>query len=421
MSMPMPVPAVPTEPPTANGVPEAPPPHPIIGRAPPAMGVNLRTLLEEMVTLGASDLHIVAGESPKLRIDGEITSARTGGVLGPKETLQLAYSVLTENQKKRFEQEDELDFSFGIQSLARFRGNCFRQRGCVSMVIRQIPFSIKTFQDLGLPASIAKMAEKPRGLVLVTGPTGSGKSTTLAAMIDKINRERKGHIITVEDPIEFIHKHQGCLINQREVGTDTKSFANALKYALREDPDVILIGEMRDLETIQAALTIAETGHLAFATLHTNSAAEAINRIIDVFPSHQQSQVRAQLAFVLEGIITQTLVPRATGRGRAMAAEVLVVTPAIRALIRDDKVHQIYSSMQSGKKFGMQTLNDALYALYMNREVAAEECLRVSGDPVEFQRMIGQLDPMDDSNGTKQAGGKPTATRGPMSGSPAKR
>jgi len=258
-------------------------------------------------------------------------------------------------------------------------------------------------------------------IAIVTGTTGSGKSTTLAAMIDKINRERKGHIITVEDPIEFIHKHQGCIINQREIGSDTKSFANALKYALREDPDVILIGEMRDLETIAAALTIAETGHLAFATLHTNSAAEAINRIIDVFPSHQQSQVRAQLAFVLEGIVTQTLLPKAQGKGRVMAAEILVVTPAIRALIRDDKVHQIYSSMQSGKKFGMQTLNDALYALYMNREVAADECLRVSGDPVEFQRMIGQLDPTDDSNGTKQAGGKPTATRGPVSGSPAKR
>src|SRR5215203_3173635 len=334
MSMPM---TVPMEAPKAPAAPEAPPPHPIIGRAPPAVGLNLRSLLEEMVSSGASDLHIVAGEFPKLRIDGDIVNARTGGMLGPKDTLQLAYSVLTETQKKRFEMEDELDFSFGIASLARFRGNCFKQRGCVSMVIRQIPFSIKTFQDLGLPAAISKMADKPRGLVLVTGPTGSGKSTTLAAMIDKINRERKGHIITVEDPIEFIHRHQNCIVNQREVGTDTKSFANALKYALREDPDTILIGEMRDLETIQAALTIAETGHLAFATLHTNSAAEAINRIIDVFPSHQQSQVRAQLAFVLEGIVTQTLVPRASGRGRAMAAEVLVVTPAIRSLIRDDK------------------------------------------------------------------------------------
>jgi twitching motility protein PilT len=373
----------------------------------PATGtsVNLRALLEEMIERDASDLHITAGERAKLRVDGDITNSGMEYVLTPKDTLQLAYSVLTENQKKRFEMEDELDFSFGIQNLARFRGNCFKQRGCVSLVIRQIPFNIRTFGDLGLPAVIAKMAEKPRGLVLVTGPTGSGKSTTLAAMIDKINRERKGHIITVEDPIEFIHRHQGCIVNQREVGTDTKSFANALKYALREDPDTILIGEMRDLETIQAALTIAETGHLAFATLHTNSAAEAINRIIDVFPSHQQSQVRAQLAFVLEGIITQTLLPKAKGRGRAMAAEILVVTPAIRALIRDDKVHQIYSLMQSGKKYGMQTLNDALYQLYMSREVADEECLRVSGDPNEFLRMIGRM-PVDDGNNANN-GDKP--------------
>ncbi len=394
--------AVPPDAPKGPTPAEVPPPHPIIGRAPHAMGLNLRCLLEEMVTVGASDLHIVAGESPKLRIDGDIVSSHTGGILGPKDTLQLAYSVLTENQKKRFEREDELDFSFGIASLARFRGNCFRQRGCVSMVIRQIPFSIRTFHDLGLPPAIAKIAEKPRGLVLVTGPTGSGKSTTLAALIDKINRERKGHIITVEDPIEFIHKHQGCLINQREVGTDTKSFANALKYALREDPDVILVGEMRDLETIQAALTIAETGHLAFATLHTNSAAEAINRIIDVFPAHQQSQVRAQLAFVLEGIVTQTLVPKAGGRGRAMAAEVLVVTPAIRALIRDDKVHQIYSSMQSGKKFGMQTLNDALYALYMGKEITQEDALKVTSLPDEFLRMIGK-EPVPDEKAPPSA------------------
>ena len=386
---------------------------------PKPQGLNLRSLLEEMVSRNASDLHIVAGERPKLRIDGDITNASHDLELAPKDTLQIAYSVLTEQQKKRFELEDELDFSFGIQNLARFRGNVFKQRGCVSMVVRQIPFAIKTFDQLGLPGSIAKMAEKPRGLVLVTGPTGSGKSTTLAAMIDKINRERKGHIITVEDPIEFIHKHQSCIINQREIGSDTKSFANALKYALREDPDIILVGEMRDLETIAATLTIAETGHLAFATLHTNSAAEAINRIIDVFPSHQQSQVRAQLAFVLEGIVTQTLLPKAQGKGRVMAAEILVVTPAIRALIRDDKVHQIYSSMQAGKKWGMQTLNDALYALYMNREVTADECLRVTGDPTEFQRMIGQLDPSDDSG--KSTAGKPAATRGAAPGSPVKR
>jgi twitching motility protein PilT len=309
--------------------------------------------------------------------------------LSPKDTLQLAYSVLTENQKKRFETEDELDFSFGIQNLARFRGNCFKQRGCVSMVIRMIPFNVRTFQELGLPPIISKLAERPRGLILVTGPTGSGKSTTLAAIIDKINKERKGHIITVEDPIEFIHRHQSCIVNQREIGTDTKSFATALKYALREDPDTILIGEMRDLETIAAALTIAETGHLALATLHTNSAAESINRIIDVFPSNQQSQVRAQLAFVLEGVITQTLLPKARGRGRVMAAEIMVVTPAIRALIRDDKIHQIYSSMQSGKKHGMQTMNDALYQLYTAHDVTQEECERVSHDPKEFLRMIG--------------------------------
>src|SRR5690606_12493201 len=279
------------------------------------MSLNLRTLLEEMLARDASDLHLSAGERPKFRIDGEITDSSVDHVLSPKDSLTLAYSVLTESQKKRFEQEDELDFSFGIQNLARFRGNACKQRGCVSMVVRMIPFSVRTFEDLRLPPVVAKLAERPRGLVLVTGPTGSGKSTTLAAMIDKINRERRGHIITVEDPIEFIHKHQQCIVNQREVGTDTPSFASALKYPLREDPDVILVGEMRDLETIAAALTIAETGHLALATLHTNSAPEAINRIIDVFPSTQQAQVRAQLAFVLEGIVTQVLLPKASGKG----------------------------------------------------------------------------------------------------------
>jgi len=352
-------------------------------------GVNLKALLEEMIEKGASDLHITAGERPKLRVDGDIESSRIEYVLQPKDTMQIAYSVLTENQKKRFEMEDELDFSFGIQNLARFRGNCFKQRGCVAMVIRQIPFNIKSFEDLKLPKVIADLSDRPRGLILVTGPTGSGKSTTLAAMIDRINKGLKGHIITIEDPIEFIHKHQGCIVNQREVGADTKSFGTALKYALRQDPDVVLVGEMRDLETIAAGITIAETGHLAFATLHTNSAAEAINRIIDVFPSHQQSQVRAQLAFSLEGIITQTLLPKAKGKGRAMAAEILVCTPAIRALIRDDKIHQIYSMMQSGKKWGMQTMNDALYLLYMSREVAWEEVVKASSDPIELAKMCG--------------------------------
>jgi twitching motility protein PilT len=369
------------------------------------MSFNLRALLEEMIQKEASDLHITTGERPKLRVDGDIADSSVTEVMTPKDTLHLAYSVLTENQKKRFETEDELDFSFGIQNLARFRGNVFKQRGCVSMAIRMIPFNVRTFQELGLPPILAKLAERPRGLILVTGPTGSGKSTTLAAIIDKINKERKGHIITVEDPIEFIHRHQSCIVNQREIGTDTKSFANALKYALREDPDVILVGEMRDLETIAAALTIAETGHLALATLHTNSAAESINRIIDVFPSNQQSQVRAQLAFVLEGVITQTLLPKARGRGRAMASEIMVATPAIRALIRDDKIHQIYSAMQSGKKHGMQTMNDSLFQLYTNREVVQEECERVSHDPKEFLRMIG-VTPMEDQEmGTANGSG----------------
>jgi twitching motility protein PilT len=379
------------------------------------MSVNLRALLEEVIEREASDLHITAGECPKLRIDGDITNSTTTYVMSPKDTLQLAYSVLTENQKKRFETEDELDFSFGIQNLARFRGNCFKQRGCVGMVIRMIPFSLKTFSDLGLPPILGKLAEKPRGLVLVTGPTGSGKSTTLAAMVDHINSSRCVHVMTIEDPIEFIHRHQSCIVNQREVGTDTKSFATALKYALREDPDVILVGEMRDLDTIGAALTIAETGHLALATLHTNSAAESINRIIDVFPSNQQQQVRAQLAFVLEGVVTQVLLPKAKGRGRAMACEIMVATPAIRALIRDDKVHQIQSALQSGKKHGMQTMNDALYQLYMSREVERDECLRVSGDPNEFLRMIGEKPLEEQEMGSMSSmdskGGKPALRR----------
>jgi twitching motility protein PilT len=329
-----------------------------------------------------------------MRIDGEMEDSTLDYILQPKDTLQVAYSVLTENQKKRFEMEDELDFSFGITGLARFRGNCFKQRGCVAMVIRQIPFKIKTFEQLNLPKILADLSDRPRGLVLVTGPTGSGKSTTLAAMLDRINKTVKGHMLTIEDPIEFIHTHQGCIVNQREIGTDTKSFSSSLKYALRQDPDVVLIGEMRDLETISSGITIAETGHLAFATLHTNSAAESINRIIDVFPSHQQSQVRAQLAFCLEGIVTQTLLPK-IGGGRAMAAEILVMTGAIRALIRDDKIHQIYSSMQAGKKFGMQTMNDALYQLYVTKQVTADDCLRASSDQGELMRMMG-MTPTED-------------------------
>jgi len=361
--------------------------------APPQQELSLRILLQEIVQRGASDLHITVGDKAKLRVDGDLVDSNINYVLAPKDTLALAYSILTENQKKRFETEDELDFSFGVQNLSRFRGNVYKQRGCVAIAIRQIPYEIHTLEKLNLPPVINKLAERPRGMVLITGPTGSGKSTTLAAMVDKVNRERKGHIITVEDPIEFIHRHKNCVVNQREVGADTKSFATALKYALRQDPDTILIGEMRDLETISAALTIAETGHLVLATLHTNSAAESVNRVIDAFPSHQQGQVRAQLAFVLEGVITQTLIPKAKGRGRVVAAEVMICTPAVRAVIRDDKIHQIYSLMQAGKKHGMQTMNDALQLLYMKGDVTLEEALKRSGDPAELLRAVGEPAP----------------------------
>ncbi len=357
--------------------------------------ISLSELLRKLSELGGSDLHITTGSPPQVRVDGHLRPLESYRVLTSADTKQLAYSVLTDAQKHRFEENLELDFSFGVKGLSRFRANLFNQRGAVGAVFRAIPYEIKAFEDLGLPAVVKELCSKPRGLILVTGPTGSGKSTTLAAMIDKINRDRHEHILTIEDPIEFLHNHKGCLINQREVNADTHGFAAALRTALRQDPDVVLVGEMRDLETIHAGITIAETGHLAFATLHTNSAAEAINRIIDVFPSHQQSQVRAQLAFCLEGIVTQTLLPKVRGRGRVMACEIMVATPAIRALIRDDKIHQIYSLMQSGKKYGMQTLNDALYQLYMSREVTDEECLRVSGDPNEFLRMIGRM-PLDD-------------------------
>jgi twitching motility protein PilT len=355
--------------------------------------INLRALLQEMIQRGASDLHVTAGNPAMIRVDGDLVKSRVGQALTPKDTLTLAYSILTENQKKRFEVEDELDFSFGVQNLSRFRGNVYKQRGCVAMAIRQIPYEIVPLAKLGMPPILDKLAELPRGLVLVTGPTGSGKSTTLAAMVDKVNRERKGHIITIEDPIEFIHRHQNCIINQREVGADTQSFTSALKYALRQDPDIVLIGEMRDLETIGAAVSIAETGHLVFATLHTNSAAESINRIVDAFPAHQQSQIRSQLAFVLAGVITQTLVPKAKGKGRVCAVEVMVCTPAISAVIRDDKIHQIYSLMQAGKKHGMQTMNDSLQMLYMKGEVTLEEALKRSGDQNELLRAVGESVP----------------------------
>ncbi|HEU4384977.1 MAG TPA: type IV pilus twitching motility protein PilT [Anaeromyxobacteraceae bacterium] len=349
---------------------------------------NLHQLLKAMVEKGASDLHITTGSPPQLRIDGKLVPLKTAP-LTPVETKQLCYSILTDAQKHKFEEESELDLSFGVKALSRFRANVFLQRGAVAGAFRTIPFKILTFQELGLPPIVAELAKKPRGLVLVTGPTGSGKSTTLASIIDKINTERHEHIITIEDPIEYLHPHKNCVINQREVGSDTQSFKRALKYILRQDPDVVLVGEMRDLETIESALVISETGHLAFATLHTNSCVQTINRILDVFPPYQQPQVRAQLSFVLEGVLTQNLISRAGGPGRVLAVEVMVPNPAIRNLIREDKVHQIYSQMQVGQsKFGMQTFNQSLAALYLKRLITMDEALGRSSDPEELRNIL---------------------------------
>ncbi len=356
------------------------------------MDVTLSDLLKKMLEMGGSDLHITTNSPPQIRVHGKLNPMDMPQ-LTPAETKQLAYSVLTDAQKHRFEENLELDFSFGMKGLARFRGNIFNQRGATAAVFRVIPFEIRSFSQLSLPAIVSKLCDKPRGLILVTGPTGSGKSTTLAAMIDKINTERHEHIITIEDPIEFVHQNKNCLVNQREVHSDTKSFTDALRASLREDPDVVLIGEMRDLETIEAALRIAETGHLTFGTLHTNSAVSTINRVIDVFPSHQQSQIRAQLSLVLEGILCQSLLAKVGGQGRAMAMEVLVPNPAIRNLIREDKVHQIYSSMQSGQdKFGMQTFNQSLASLYFQKQITLEAATTRSSMPDELVEMINRGD-----------------------------
>ena len=354
------------------------------------MNFTLSDLLKKMLEMGGSDLHITTNSPPQIRVHGHLTPLDLPP-LQPAETKQLAYSVLTDAQKHRFEENLELDFSFGLKGLARFRGNVFNQRGATAAVFRVIPFEIRSFLQLNLPPVIAKLCEKPRGLILVTGPTGSGKSTTLAAMLDKINSERHDHIITIEDPIEFVHQNKNCLVNQREVHSDTKSFSMALRAALREDPDVVLIGEMRDLETIESALRIAETGHLTFGTLHTNSAASTINRVIDVFPAHQQSQIRAQLSLVLEGVICQSLLPRIGGQGRVCAMEILIPNPAVRNLIREDKIHQIYSAMQSGQdKFGMQTFNQSLASLYFNRQISLETAMLRSSLPDELQDMINR-------------------------------
>jgi twitching motility protein PilT len=355
---------------------------------------NLHQLLKVMIEKGSTDLHITTGSPPQLRIDGRLVPLKSPPLTAP-ETKQLCYSILTDSQKHRFEENSELDLSFGVKGLSRFRANIFMQRGAVAGAFRTIPFKIMSFQELGLPAIVESLTHKPRGLVLVTGPTGSGKTTTLAAVLDRINSERHEHIVTVEDPIEYLHPHKNCIVNQREVESDTKSFKTALKYILRQDPDVVLIGEMRDLETIESALVVSETGHLVFATLHTNSCVQTINRVIDVFPSYQQPQVRAQLSFVLEGVLCQNLIPKASGHGRVLSLEIMVPNPAIRNLIREDKIHQVYSVMQVGQeKFGMQTMNQSLATLYQKRLITLEDCMGRSSDPEELRTILEKGGPL---------------------------
>ena len=353
--------------------------------------LTLTELLQRMTEMRGSDLHITLNSPPQIRVDGEMHSLTEFEPMNAADTKSLAYSVLTDAQKHRFEEDLELDFSFGVKGLSRFRANLFNQKGAVAAVFRAIPYEIKSFENLNLPKIVSQLCERPRGLILVTGPTGSGKSTTLAAMLDKINRDRHDHILTIEDPIEFLHPHRNCLVNQREVKADTHSFTSALRSALRQDPDVVLIGEMRDLETIEAALRIAETGHMTFGTLHTNSAAATINRVIDVFPAYQQSQIRAQLSLVLEGVMCQTLLPKASGSGRVMALEILIPNAAIRNLIREDKIHQVYSMMQTGQeKYGMQTLNQSLATLYFQKHITLEAAIQRSAHPEELQDLINR-------------------------------
>lgn len=377
--------------------------------------VTLPDLLRKMTDLGGSDLHLSTNSSPQVRVHGHLAPLPGFNSLTPSDTKRLAYSVLTDAQKHRFEENLELDFSFGLKGMSRFRANLFNQKGAVGAVFRAIPYEIKTFDALGLPSVVADMCKKPRGLILVTGPTGSGKSTTLASMVDKINIERHDHILTIEDPIEFLHNHKNCVVNQREVAADTHSFGAALRTALRQDPDVVLVGEMRDLETIEMALRIAETGHLTFATLHTNSAYSTINRIIDVFPAGQQSQIRTQLSLVLEGILCQALLPKATGDGRVMALEILVPNAAIRNLVREDKIHQIYSMMQTGQdKFGMQTFNQSLATLHHKRLITLDVAMARSSNADELKELIERGSGLNEAYG---GGNVRPATR-PAPGSP---
>ena len=353
------------------------------------LNYTLPMLLRKMVEKGASDMHITVGRPPCLRIDGSVVPLNLPELEGPH-TKELCYSILKEEQTVKFEQSNELDFSFGIPRLSRFRANYFIQKGFVAAAYRTIPFKILSFEELGLPAVVGALADKPSGLVLVTGPTGSGKSTTLASIIDKINTEQRCHIVTIEDPIEYVHGHKLSVVNQREIGVDTEGFKVALKYILRQDPDVVLVGEMRDLETIEAALTISETGHLVFATLHTNSAVSTINRVIDVFPPHQQQQIRTKLSFVLQAVVSQQLIPKATGSGRVAGLEIMIPNTAIRNLIRENKLEQVYGQMQIGQgKHGMQTLNQHLFALVQKNVITREEAVLRS---VELEELVNMLD-----------------------------
>jgi twitching motility protein PilT len=364
-------------------------PSPAVEQPKVSSPLSIQSFLEYVVQRGATDLHISSESPPLMRIDGQLTPLPVPP-LSANEAKNLCYSLLTDSQRHRFEEENELDFSFGIRGLSRFRGNLFLQKGAVGGAFRLIPYEVRGLADLGLPPVVADLTKLPRGLVLVTGPTGSGKSTTLASMIDKINRERHEHIVTIEDPIEFVHEHRKCLVNQREVYADTHGFSEALRHVLRQDPDIVLIGEMRDLETVASALTVAETGHLVLSSLHTNSAVQTINRIIDIFPSDQQPQIRAQLSLILQGVVSQQLIPRLDGRGRVLAVEVMIPNAAIRNLIREQKVHQIYSQLQVGQlKFGMQTMSQSLVDLYQRRLISYDEAIGHATELDEVRAMLG--------------------------------